>query len=145
MRNPIKGASSWNWANHSGKLCNSNGIKAMNHILIILGQKKKHLNPIQELQFRESFADTGRIKYNTNRSSKNIDLLKVKRRHSWIRWSEKIQQHLCWSPVNHCYKWRRRKIIGSNHEKKNQRFRSIAKYVYYNFLLTRLWRHKIWN
>ena len=25
----------WNWANHSRKLCNANGIKAMNHILIL--------------------------------------------------------------------------------------------------------------
>ena len=41
---------------------------------------------MQEIQFRETSADTERIKYNTNGikpgSSKNIDLLKVKRRHS---------------------------------------------------------------
>ena len=29
------GAFCWNWANHSGKLCNSNRIKAMNHILTL--------------------------------------------------------------------------------------------------------------
>ena len=38
---------------------------------------------MQEIQFRETSADTERIKYNTNGiktgSSKNIDLLKVKR------------------------------------------------------------------
>ena len=69
-----------------------------------LSQKKKHLNRIREIQFRETSADTERIKYNTKgvktESSKNIDLLKVKRRHSWIHWSNKIQQHFCWSPVD---------------------------------------------
>ena len=41
---------------------------------------------MREIQFRETSADTKRIKYNTNGikngSSKNIDLLKVKGRHS---------------------------------------------------------------
>ena len=56
-------------------------------------------------------------KYNTNGikngSSKNINLLKVKRRHSWMQWSNKIQQHSCWCPVNRCYKCAKRKIIAS--------------------------------
>ena len=30
------------------------------------GQKKKHLSRMQEIQFREPFADTECIKYNTN-------------------------------------------------------------------------------
>ena len=113
------------------------------------GQKKEHLNQMREIQFRETSADNERIKYNTNgiktRSSKNNDLLKVKRRHSWIQWSNKIQQHFCWSPVNHYYKYTKRKITASKHEKQYQTSRSIGQYVYYNCLLTRLWRHKIWN
>ena len=44
------------------------------------GQKKEHLR-IQELQLKETSADTEQIKYNTNEiktgSSKNTDLLKV--------------------------------------------------------------------
>ena len=48
------------------------------------GLKKEHLNRMQEIQFRKTSADTD--KYNTNEiktgSSKNIDLLKVKRRNS---------------------------------------------------------------
>ena len=44
------------------------------------GQKKEHLNWMREIQFRQTSADTERIKYNTNGiktgSSKNIDLLK---------------------------------------------------------------------
>ena len=51
------------------------------------GQKKEHLR-IQELQLKETSADTEQIKYNTNEiktgSYKNTDLLKVKSRHSWI-------------------------------------------------------------
>ena len=35
VSNTILGAFCWNWANHSGKLCNANGIKATNHILIL--------------------------------------------------------------------------------------------------------------
>ena len=110
------------------------------------GQKKEHLNRMREIQFRETSADTERIKYNTNRiktgSSKNIDLLKVKSRHSWIQWSNKIRQNFCWSPVNHSYKCTKRKVIASKHEKQNQTSRNIGQYVYYNCLLTRLWRHK---
>ena len=113
------------------------------------GQKKEHLNRMREIQFRETSADTERIKYNTNGiktgSSKNIDLLKVKKRHIWIQWSSKIQQHFCSSPVNHCCKCTKRKIIASKHEKQNQTSRNIGQYVYYNCLLTRLSRHKIWN
>ena len=41
---------------------------------------------MREIEFREISADTEQIKYNTNgietESSKNIDLFKVKRRHS---------------------------------------------------------------
>ena len=48
------------------------------------GQKREHLSRMQEIQFRETSADTEWIKYNTNgikfKSSKNIDLLKIKRR-----------------------------------------------------------------
>ena len=112
-------------------------------------QMKEHLNRMREIQFRETSTDTERIKYNTNGmktgSSKSIDLLKVKRRHSWIQWSNKIQKDFCWSPVNHCYKCTHRKIIASKHEKQNQTSRNIGQYVYYNCLFTRLWRHKIWN
>ena len=113
------------------------------------GQKKEHLNQMREIQFRETSADTERIKYNTNGiktgSSKNIDLLKVKRRHSWIRQNNKIQQHFCWSPVKHCYKCTKRKTIASKHEKQNQTSKNIGQYVYYNYLLIRLWHHKIWS
>ena len=42
-------------------------------------QKKEHLNRLREIQFRETSADTERIKYNTSRIRtgflKNIDLL----------------------------------------------------------------------
>ena len=59
-------------------------------------QKKEHLNRMQEIQFRETSADTEQIKYSSNGiktgSSKNIDLLKVNRK----------------------------KIIASKHEKQNQ-------------------------
>ena len=79
---------------------------------------------MREIQFREPPADTERIQYNTNRiktgSSKNIELLKVKRRHSWIQWSNKIQQHFCWRSANHCYKCAKRNIIVSKLEKQNQ-------------------------
>ena len=51
-----------------------------------------------EIQFREPSADTNRIKYNTKgiktRTSKNINLSKVKRKHSWFQGNNKIQQHL---------------------------------------------------
>ena len=113
------------------------------------GQKKEHLNRMREIQFRETSADTERIKYNTNGiktgSSKNIDLLKVKRRHSWIQRNSKFQQHFCWSPVNHCYKCMKWKIIASKHGKQNQTYRNNGQYLYYNCLLTRLRRHKIWT
>ena len=63
------------------------------------GRKKEHLNRMREIHFREASADTERIKYNINgikaRSSKNIDFLKVERRHSWIQWSNKIRQYFC--------------------------------------------------
>ena len=113
------------------------------------GQKMEHLNRMRKIQFRETSADTEGIKYNTNAikagSLKNIDLLKVKRRHSSIQWSNKIQQHLCWRPVNHCYKCTKQEIIASKREKQNQISRNIGQYVYCYCLLTRLWRHKIWN
>ena len=71
-------------------------------------QKKEHLTQMREIQFRECSADTEWIKCNTNGvktgSSKNIDLLKVKRERSWIQWNNKIQQHFCWRPLNSCYK-----------------------------------------
>ena len=106
------------------------------------GQKKKHLNRMREIQFRKTSSDTEWIKYKTNGikpgSSKNIDLLKVKRRYTWIQWSNKIQQHFCWSPINHCCKCTKRKIIASKHEKQNQTSWNIGQYVYYNCLLTRL-------
>ena len=109
------------------------------------GQKKEHLNRMREIQLRETSADTERVKYNSEGikigSSKNIDLLKVKR----TQWSCKIQQHFCWSPVNHHYTCTKRKIIASKHEKQNQTSRNIGQHVYYNYLLTRLRRHKIWN
>ena len=111
------------------------------------GQKKEHLNRMREIQLRET--STERVKYNINGikigSSRKIDLLKVKRRHSWIQWSNKIQQHFCWSSVNHCYKCTNLKIIASKHEKTNQTSRNIGHDVFCNCSLTRLWRHKIWN
>ena len=112
-------------------------------------QKKEYLNRMREIQFKETSADTEPIKYNTNGiktgSLTNIDLLKVKKRHSWLQWSNKTQQHFCWRPVNHCYKCTKRKIIAIKHEKQNQASRNIEQYVYYNCWLTRLWRHKIWQ
>ena len=113
------------------------------------GQKKETLNQMREIKFRETSVDTERIKCKTNKiktgSSKNIDLPKVKRRRCWFQLSNKIQQHFCWSPLNHCYKCTRRKIIASKHKKQNHTSQNIGQYVYYNYLLTRLWRHKIWN
>ena len=44
-------------------------------------------------------------------SSKNIHLLKVKRKHSWIQGSNKIQQHLCWRSINHYCKCLKQKIL----------------------------------
>ena len=89
------------------------------------GQRKEHLHGMREIQFREASADTERIEYNTNGiktgRSKNIDLLKVKRRHSWIQRSKMIQQQ---SPVNHCQKCTKRKIIAS----KQDLFRWIKKH-----------------
>ena len=112
-------------------------------------QKKEYLNRMREIQFKETSADTEPIKYNTNGiktgSLTNIDLLKVKKRHSWLQWSNKTQQHFCWRPVNHCYKCTKRKIIAIKHEKQNQASRNIVQYVHYNCLLTTLWRHKIWQ
>ena len=86
------------------------------------GQKKEHLNRMQEIQFWETSPDTERIKYNTNGIKtgclKNIGLLKVKRRLTWIQWRNKIQQHFCWSPINHCYKCTKRKFLQANMRKK---------------------------
>ena len=48
-------------ANQSQKLCNANGIKAMNHILI-QSQKKEHLNQEQEKGFIELPSGTKQIK-----------------------------------------------------------------------------------
>ena len=121
--------------------------------MIIKLEWSENLNRMREIQFRETSADTERIKYNTNGiktwSSKKIDFLKVKRRHSWIQWSNEIQQHFCWDPVNHCYKCTKRKIFASKHEKIyliwENISRNIGQYVYYNCLLARLWHHKVWN
>ena len=83
------------------------------------GKKKKQLNRILQIQLREASAATEGIKYNTNGiktgSSKNIDLLTVMRRHSRIQWNNKVQKHLCWSPLNHCYRCTKRKTISSKH------------------------------
>ena len=83
------------------------------------GKKKKQLNRILQIQLREASAATEGIKYNTNGiktgSSKNIDLLTVMRRHSRIQWNNKVQKHLCWSPLNHCYRCTKRKTIASKH------------------------------
>ena len=50
-----------------------------------MSEEEGNLNRMREIQLREPSADTERIKYNTKgiktESSKNIDLLKVKRRH----------------------------------------------------------------
>ena len=35
VSNTIQGAFCWNWANYSGNLCNANGIKTINYILIL--------------------------------------------------------------------------------------------------------------
>ena len=150
MSNTIYGAFCWNWANHRGNCVMLMESKPWTIYWFSQGQKKEHLNRMRGIQFRETSADTERIKYNTNGIKtgclKNTDLLKVKRRLIiWIQWRNKIQQHFCWSPVNRCYKCTKRKIIATKHEKKNQASRNIRQYVYYNCLLTRLWRHKIWN
>ena len=88
------------------------------------GKKKKQLNRILQIQLREASAATEEIKYNTNGiktgSSKNIDLLKVMRRHSWIQWNNKVQKHLCWSPLNHCYRCTKRKTVASKHHQASQ-------------------------
>ena len=107
------------------------------------GQNKKHLNRMREIQFRETSAGTEQIKYNTNgtktSSSTNIDLLKVKKRHSWVQWSNKIQQLFCWSPLNHCYKGAKRKITPSKHEKQNQTLKKLYSVVVCSkFLVTTL-------
>ena len=120
VSNPIWGALCWNWAIHSRKLCNANGIKAM--ILSRSGKGTPKLNARNAIQ--GYFSDTEHFKYNTNgiksRSSKNIDSLKVKKRYSWFQCSKKIQQHFCWRLVNHCYKCGKQKIIASKHEKQDQ-------------------------
>ena len=78
---------------------------------------------MQEIQFREPSADTEQIKYNANGiktgSSKNINLLKVKTKYSWIQGSNKIQHHFCWHSANHCYKCAKQKDIVSRCEKQN--------------------------
>ena len=104
------------------------------------GQKKDHLNRMREIKFRETSADTERIKYNTNgiktTSLKNIDLSKVKIRHSWIQWRNKIKLLLQMHDTeNYCKQTQETKPDISKY----------WQYVYYNCLLTKLWRHKIWN
>ena len=88
------------------------------------GKKKKQLNRILQIQLREASAATEGIKYNTNGiktgSSKNIDLLTVMRRHSRIQWNNKVQKHLCWSPLNHCYRCTKRKTVASKHHQASQ-------------------------
>ena len=60
------------------------------------GQKKEQLNRMQEIQFRETSVDIERIKYNTNviktESSKNIDLLQVKKRSDRIQQQDSVEQ-----------------------------------------------------
>ena len=87
----------------------------MNHILIHSRSEERTPKSILEMKFMDPSADTEWIKYSTNRirtgSLESIDLLKVKRRRIWIQWSNKIQQHVCWSPVNHCYKCAKQKVL----------------------------------
>ena len=51
---------------------------------------------MQEIQFRETSVDIERIKYNTNviktESSKNIDLLQVKKRSDRIQQQDSVEQ-----------------------------------------------------
>ena len=58
----------------------------MNHILILSRSEEGTLKSNVRNTIQGDSADTERIKYNTNEiktgSSRNIDLLKVKRRHS---------------------------------------------------------------
>ena len=58
----------------------------MDHILILSRSEEAILKSMREIQFRETSADTERIKYNTNGikmgSLKNINLLEVKRKHN---------------------------------------------------------------
>ena len=93
------------------------------------GQKKEHLNWMWDIKFRESSADTEQIKYNTNRikawSSKNINLLKVKRKQSWIQGSNKIQQHFCWCSLN--YKCAKGKLLQP--DMRNKFFRKSTKFL----------------
>ena len=93
-------------------------------------QKKDHINRIREIQFRGTSAALSESNTILTESKpevkKNVDLLKVKRRHSWIQWSNKIQQNFCWRPVNHCYKCAKQIIIASKHEKQSQTQKSYT-------------------
>ena len=130
MSNTIYGAFCWNWANHRGNCVMLMESKPWTIYWFSQGQKKEELNRLREIQFRKTSANIEQIKYNTSGiktgSSKNLDFLKAKRSHSWIQWSNKIEQHFCWSPVNHCYKCTKPKIIASKHEKQNQTSRNIT-------------------
>ena len=61
-------------------------MKAMNHILILSRSEEGTFKSNSRNTIQGDSAETEQIKYNTigikNRSSKNIDLLKVKIRHS---------------------------------------------------------------
>ena len=88
VSNAIQGVFCWDWENHSGKLCNAKGIKAINHILIHSKSEKGTLTSNARNNSGRLLLTLSEI-YNTNGiktgSSKNIDLLKVKGMHSWIQ------------------------------------------------------------
>ena len=111
-------------------------------------QKKEHLHRMRETiqgDFYWHWAKYTILTESKPEVQKTLTCSQLRECTTESSWCNKIQQHVCWSPVNHCYKCTKRKIIASKREKQNRIPRNIGQYMYYNCLLTRLWHHKIWN
>ena len=115
------------------------------------GQKKKHLNRMREIQFRETSSDTEWIKYKTNgiKPGSSKTLICSKSREGTAESSGATR----FSSTSVEVFTNARKSSLQMHEKENyckqtlETKSDISKYwaIYYNCLLTRLWRHRIWN
>ena len=97
----------------------ANGIKAINHIFIDLLKVEEgtpKLNTRNAIRRSFCWHWLNQIEYwrNQNRKFKNVNLLKVKRKHSWIQGEKKIQQHFCWRSAKHCYKCAKHKMLQAN-------------------------------
>ena len=109
VSNKIRKAFCWNRAKHKKKMSNVNGIKAIKHILIY--SRSDEGTPKSNM--RNAIQESNRI---LTESKPEVDKMLIcsksqKRKQSCIQGGNKIQQHFCWRPANHCYKCAKRKIL----------------------------------